>query len=230
MRNELKTSTMHELVRENITLYYEQEKQAAHAVLCAVEADLNRIAAQLTITTHPRVHLFVYDELPTLHEKYEVLYGRKPAEWVVGTCEGNIILLVSPANPGEEHDFDSLVKVALHEMVHIYNQQLNASMFMWIDEGLASFLSKQNPEEYGYVIEYHPTFEEMQTNDSSIFADAEGYALSYFYIAHLFDVFGWDAVLTLAKTNDCMMAFSRSAQDVYADWIQSLFAKGSFGT
>jgi len=76
------------------------------------------------------VGLAKYDGLPTLHEKYEILYGHKPAEWVVGTCTGNIILLVSPANPGEDHDFDSLVKVALHEMVHIYNQQLNASMLM----------------------------------------------------------------------------------------------------
>jgi len=112
MRNNLKTSTMNKLVRENLTLYYEQEKQAARAVLYALETERNRIAAQLTITTHLMVHLFVYDGLPTLHEKYEVLYGRKPAEWVVGTCEGNIILLVSPANPGEGHDFDSLVKYA----------------------------------------------------------------------------------------------------------------------
>jgi len=225
MRNNLKTSIMHELVRENLTLYYEQEKQAAHAVLYALETGRNRIAAQLVIAMHPMVHIFVYDDLPTLHEKYEVLYGRKPAEWVVGTCEGNIILLVSPANPGEDHDFDSLVDVALHEMAHIYNQQLNASMFMWIDEGLATFLSNQNPENYGYKIEYCPTFEEMQTNDSTVFADAEGYALSYFYIAYLVNTFGWDAVLTLAKTNDYMMAFSRSAQNVYADWIQSLHAK-----
>ena len=223
MQSNLKTSTMHELVRENLTLYYEQEKQAAHAVLYALETERNRIATQLAITTHLMVHLFVYDDLPTLHEKYEVLYGRKPAEWVVGTCEGNIILLVSPANPGEGHDFDSLVKVALHEMAHIYNQQLNSSMLMWIDEGLATFLSNQNPEDYGYKIDYHPTFEEMQTNDSTVFANAEGYALSYFYIAYLVSTFGWDAVLTLAKTNDYMMAFSRSAQDVYVDWIQSLY-------
>jgi len=36
MQNNLKTSNMNELVRENLTLYYEQEKQAAHAVLYTV--------------------------------------------------------------------------------------------------------------------------------------------------------------------------------------------------
>jgi len=91
-----------------------------------------------------------------------------------------------------------------------------------INEGLATYLSNQNPKDYGYKIEYHPTFEDMQTNDSTVFADAEGYALSYFYIAYLVNTFGWDTVLTLAKTSNYMMAFSRSAQDVYADWIQSL--------
>ena len=218
MLEKLKTQHIVEAPLSNITIYHEQEQSAAQAVIDLLITENPKIASQLTLTAPPQIHLFIYDHLQTLHEKYEVLVNRKPAEWVVGTCENNIILTVSPANPGDDHDFTSIMQVAIHEMVHVYNQQLNPAMPLWIDESLATYLSNMNPRSYNYQIEYIPTYEEMQLNDSEAFANAGGYELSYFYIEFLCNTYGWDAVIKLVRTSDYMQAFSLSPQDVYEKW------------
>jgi len=219
----LQTSHMNQFIGKHMTVFYEQEKSAAQAVFDTLNTKILSIAQDLHLCAldvrhTPMIYVFIYDDLKTMHEKYKILVKKTPDEWVVGTCEDNTILLVSPANPGDDHDFDSIVMVAIHEIVHIYNHLLNPDMSLWMDEGIATYLSNMNPREFGYQCETIPSMEALQTKDASVFADIEGYPLSYLYIEFLTKVFGWDAVVELARTNDFEKAFSQSERSIYEQW------------
>jgi hypothetical protein len=120
-------------------------------------------------------------------------YGMNPDMQGSYAYSGNHrIQMVSPHKPTSqlEVDYSQRVLIALHEYVHLVNDEINPNMPSWLDEGIAVY---RGPHElYTYVcqnlfpFEQMPAFRELeQTYDSVPAADLFAYAVVDF-IAHEF--------------------------------------------
>jgi hypothetical protein len=96
-------------------------------------------------------------------------------------------------------------------------------MPLWMDEGLATYLSGQKPREDLYSTSYFvPSIKQTHTQSPIEFSEIGGYDFAYTYVEYLDSEFGWDNVLTYAKTNDFIRAFGKTESAVYDEWIEFL--------
>ncbi len=100
------------------------------------------------------------------------------------------IQMVSPRNPTAllEGDYSQRVLIAVHEYVHLVNNDINPNMPLWLNEGVAVFVGPHDL--YTYVcqnmfpFEQIPSFREMEKSYESVSAaDLFTYALVDF-VAH----------------------------------------------
>jgi hypothetical protein len=225
----LETRGMNRLTGEYITVFFESEEAAARAVFELAEAESRRIANALGFDNPQNVNIFVYDNQSTMQaRRFGWLVLLLNLDWFVGTNRGADVLVTSPANPGSVHDWDVIMSVVIHEMVHAYNYLLNPNMRLWIDEGLAGYLSGQSPHGWLSVPQWPiPTMEEMRTSNPIRFNNINGYPFSYTFIEYLHATYGWEAVLTVARTNNFDEAFGKDESAIYDGWVE--FLKDSYG-
>lgn len=202
----LKTKNMNVLEGEYVTVYYEKEEAAARDVFALANTESELIANALGFRSPQDINVYIYDFQSTFQtKKYGLIALVLNLDWYICDNRGKDVLLTSPANPGEVHDYDNNKFAAIHEMVHAYNSILNANMSLWINEGLR----------------------QTHTSNPVTFSNMGGYDFAHTYIEFLDKTFGWDNVLLLAKTNDYMKAFGKSETVVYEDWINFLRANYS---
>ena len=220
----LKTSNMNELKGEYITVYYETEEMAAKDVFELANAESERIARILGFDQPQNITMYIYDQQSTFQtKKYGLIALLLNLDWYIGDNRGTNVMLTSPANPGKVHDYDNNKYASIHEMVHAYNSILNKNMSLWVNEGLAGYLSNQTPEYNVYgARNFAPTINQMHTSNPVEFSNMSGYQFSYTYIEYLETAFGWDNVLRLAKTNDYINAFGKDENTVYNGWVEFL--------
>lgn len=221
----LKTNGMKELRGEYITVYYETEEAAAMDVFKLADSESERIATALGFDSPQDINMYIYDHQSTLQiKKYGLIVLLLNLDWYIGDNRGTNVILTSPANPGKAHDYDNNKYASIHEMVHAYNSLLNKDMSYWIDNGLAGYLSNQNPHDNNYKVSRIPTIEEMQTSNPVTFANIGGYELSYIYIEYLSNTFGWESVLVFAKTADYMESFGKDEATIYDGWVEYAYS------
>ncbi|OQB23420.1 MAG: hypothetical protein BWY11_01885 [Firmicutes bacterium ADurb.Bin182] len=219
----LKTGGMQTLRGNYITVYYETEYAAARDVFELADAQSERIANALGFDAPQDIRMYIYDRQSTFQtKKYGLAALLLDLDWYIGDNKGTNVLLTSPANPGKVHGYDAVVQASVHEMVHAYNSILNKRMPLWINEGLALYLSNGDPREDLYTTSYVPGLEQTHTSDPVEFSNMGGYDFAHTYIEYLDKTFGWDSVLYLAETNDYEKAFGMSEDDVYTGWIEFL--------
>ena len=144
-------------------------------------------------------------------------------DWYIGDNEGTNVLLTSPANPGKAHDYDSVKSASIHEMVHAYNAILNKDMPLWVNEGIALYLSNGDPRVDLYSTSHSiPSLEQTHISNPIEFSNIRGYDFAYTYIEYLDAVYGWENVLTFAGTKDFMKAFGKDESAIYDGWIKFL--------
>ena len=230
----LETRGMNRLKGEYVTVFYEREAAAARAVFDLAEAESGRIAHSLDFSSPQHINIFIYDHQRTMQARqYGWLVLLLNVDWFVGHNRGTNVLLTSPANPGSVHDWDSMLQVAIHEIVHAYNYILNNNMPLWINEGIATYLSNQNPRELGFIIPMEafyqgaiPTPEDTRTSNRIRFSGMAGYQFSFTFIEYLHETFCWDSVLTLARTNSFEEAFGKDENAIFEGWVE--FVKDNY--
>lgn len=217
----LKTGGMKTFDGKYVKVYYEKEEAAAKDVFELADVESSRIANALGFDSPQDINIYIYDQQSTFQtKKYGLIALLLNLDWYVGDNRGTNVMLTSPANPGKMHDYEDNKQTSIHEMVHAYNSIVNKNMPLWINEGLAGYLSKQNPHEYDYKAWYIPTIKEMQTSNPVTFSNIGGYPLSYIYIEYLNGAYGWDSLLTLAKTNIFEDTFGKDESEIYDEWIK----------
>lgn len=220
----LKTPGMSELQGKYVTVYYEKEEAAATDVFVLAESESKRIADKLGFASPQDINLYIYDKQSTLQtKKYGLIVLLLNQDFYIGDNRGTNVILTSPTNPGDGHDYMSVRGAAVHEMVHAYNYLLNPNTSLWVKEGLATYLADQKPPEDLYDTSYFiPSIKQTHVINPITFNRIGGYTFAYTYIEYLDRVFGWDNFLTYAETGDFESAFGMDEQGVYDGWIDFL--------
>lgn len=220
----LKTKGMNIIKGEFVELYYEAEKDAAEDVFELADLQAEKISAKLGFTTKQNIKIYVYDNQSTMQtKKYGYIAPCLSLSWYIGDNIGTDVILTSPANPGQDHDYDSVRYAVPHEIVHAYVSVVNPKIKLWLTEGMALYLSNGQPFYKRYLQSIHiPSYKDIQTSNPIKFSDIGGYSLAHIYIEYLEKEYGWGSVLELIRSENYEEVFSKSENDIYIEWIEYL--------
>lgn len=207
-----------------INVYYEEEEEAAKDIYFLVEDTAKIISEKLGFLTKQDVSIYVYDNQKTMQtKKYGLLTPILKLDWYIGDNIGTDVILTSPANPGNEHSYNSVKFAVLHEMVHAYTSILNPRLKLWLKEGVALYLTNGEPFHPSYLNSIIiPSYSDIQTSNPVKFANIGGYTLAHIYIEYLDVTYGWETVLELIKEEDYLKVLGVSKEEIYKEWVEYL--------
>jgi hypothetical protein len=143
--------------------------------------------------------------------------------WHIGDSHNGNIMMLSPNTPIKAHTHDSILTATLHELVHSITYRINSDLSYFWDNGLATYLAGQFPDQEHYDINKIPSIDDMHTENGLKFGEMGGYAYSYFYIQYLDQTYGWDKIVAYAKGDvDYEDIFNKSEEEIYEEWVQYL--------
>lgn len=217
----LKTSDMKMLNGNWVNVYYETEEAAAQDVFQYADDATEDIAKKLGFNEKQDINVYIYDYQSTMQKKkYGFIAPLLNLDWYIGDNIGTNVILTSPANPGEVHDYDNNKYAVLHEIIHAYISVTNENIDLWLTEGVALYLSNGAPF-YKDYIDYNgiPTYKNTCSNNPLTFSNCGGYTFAHTYIEYLDLTYGWEKVLTLIETEDYDECFGKSKEEIYDEWV-----------
>lgn len=221
----LANAKMSVFVGDWVNVYYETEKEAARDTFELADERAGELAGLLGLTTKQNIRIYIYDDQKTMKaKKYGFIATFLNLDWYIGDNIGTNVILTSPASQVKGHTYDTIRGAVLHEIVHAYNYVLNKDMTYWIDNGLAGYLSGQNPgniKNYGTI----PTLEQTRLKGLLApvkFAEFNGYQFSYNYIEYLDKTYSWDKIKEFIISGDYVTAFGVSEEEIYNEWVKSI--------
>lgn len=160
-----------------------------------LEGNYSRITSDLNADLGFKVKVYLYKDINTFHKAI----GQIDApDWVVGAAFGNDIQMVSPLRPGRIHNYDSLIKVVVHEFTHVVIKNISSPEVIipqWLNEGVATYEAKQTDQLYGIGklirLDRIPSIETLESNSSyDAMSDNKLYQFSYTLAEFIINKYG----------------------------------------
>ena len=210
---------------ERIRLYYlPGDEKGANEVFDLLNAKSDEIYKKMNFTNPEQIEVNLYPtqwQLAIREAGFATLIIAP--QWHIGDSHDGNIMMVSPYTPVRVHTHDSILLATLHELVHSIVFHINPELSYFWDNGLATYLSGQTPEEGMLSSMPVPSIADMHTDNGLVFGNMGGYAFSYDYIEFLEQTYGWDKVVAYASGNgDYEAVFGFSEEEIYGQWVQSL--------
>lgn len=111
-----------------------KDKECLDELVRNLESNFDRVTNDLGHKPQKRIRVNIYPDIENFHI---AIKEPNAAAWVVGSVVGDEIYMVSPLNPGEYHNYDSIMKVLIHEFTHVLTAQINSSLCyrqVWLSE------------------------------------------------------------------------------------------------
>jgi hypothetical protein len=208
---------------KNIHLYYQlgDEKGAKEVFeLLKDKSDEIRNRMNFKNSVPTKVYLYKTQNQLVIREAGFITLTFAPS-WHIGDSHKGNIMMVSPYTVVKGHTHDSILKATLHELVHSIVYQMNPKLSYFWDNGLATYLAQQEPQEREINSMPIPTLRDMHTENGLKFGEMGGYAYSYKYIEYLDQTYGWEKVAAYASgKGDYEDVFQKSEEDIYRDWCK----------
>ena len=211
---------------KNFIIYYSKsDKKSVKDIAKVLDDSYYRITSQLECKPNKIFTVKIYPNLQDFHNGI----GEPNAEsWVVGTCIGDEIDMVSPLNPSRTLSYNDILQVAPHEFTHIITRNINpkALNIQWLCEGIATYEAKQMPEEVKKAIAEYveqnkvPSLDKLETYQ---FQQLGGYAFSYTIIEYIVKTYGYEPLIAFIKRpDDYKNAFGISKEEFEIGWMYFL--------
>ncbi len=128
----------------------------------------------------------------------DIFFGEKTKDWLVGTVRNGAIYIFNPEVFEREssHQKIEFWKTLKHEYCHIYYNQITRSIYpVWLNEGLAGYIS-------GKKLNYEGKPKNYFLDVISYFYNHESkvYLIGQFWVEHLINKFGSKKLIELIKT------------------------------
>ena len=194
-----------------------------------LENNYSRIMNILGARTVKRIDVKVYPDIKSFHVASK--YPDAP-DWLVGTCYGEELLMVSPLNPGSVHTYQSLMQVIVHEFVHlaVFYARGDKGMIRiptWLNEGFAQYEAGQINDRIRKSVESSlagqavPTWTQLEKSSAMEFGNMNGYGLSVTIVEFLVVKYGMDKLVLLIKEPENLESiYGLSKDSLEKRWIQ----------
>lgn len=207
----------------NICLYYQPgDEKGANEIFGVLKDKADEIRTKMDFKSDIPTQVYLYKSQAQLaiREAGFITLFFAPS-WYIGDSHNGNIMMVSPYTPVKGHTHDTIVNATLHELVHSIVYKVNPSLSYFWDNGLATYLSEQKPEEEHINSMPVPTLEDMHTDNGLTFSQMGGYAFSYNYIEYLEKTYSWEKVVAYAsRKGNYEEIFNKSEENIYKDWCR----------
>lgn len=169
----------------NIEIQYSDENEP-----CVLELMNQALIAYETITNlfklknyDRKIIIYLYNSVEELHQD---VFGEKREEWEVALDDGHGNLkLVTPLNPGEEHSYSDIMKIAQKSIADIILNDNFDDIPDWLD--ITTYLFGLNDSKTTY------SYKNLNINNVTSFSDA------YFITLSLINIYGINKIIKLYK-------------------------------
>ncbi len=219
----LKPLGAREYANKDVVVYYQPgDESGARDAFDLVTSDIGRIKAAMKFESAKPLEIYVYKTQSSLAIRKAGFATLLIApSWFIGESVHGVIRIVSPNASVKGHTHDTILNGIIHEVVHSINYYKNPRLSYFWDNGLATYLAHQEPEEGFVSFTSLPSFEDLHTSNAIKFGNMGGYAYSYSYVEYLDKVYGWDSIIAFASgEKDYVQAFGKSEQELYARWAE----------
>lgn len=216
---------MRKTTQHFIINYTEADKTCIGQVTGILENSYCAITRTFNQELKNRLNIEIYSEHHQLLNALGFVDGPK---WIRGGIHTNKILLASPLNPPYGSNFNSVIKTAVHEFIHIILRHINDDLPRWLDEGIASYEAKDNSDDWirrtvsaGIQNNSIPTFDDLNTGkDFEAFFNRDGYQYSYTIVESIVHYFGYEKLNEFIRMPDnCHEIFNITLVELQNKWI-----------
>ncbi|MBN2851309.1 MAG: hypothetical protein JXQ23_01080 [Clostridia bacterium] len=205
----------------NIILYYQAKgEQGAIEVFTLLKEKAEEIRSKMNVQSDKPTKVFLYQSQFQLAIREAGLITMTFApSWHIGDSHNGNIMMVSPYTIVKGHTHETILNATLHELVHSIVFTLNSDLPYFWDNGLATYLSAQEPTKAELGSWPIPAMNEMHTENGLTFSNMGGYAYSYKYIEFLDKTYGWEKVLEFSSGSmDYSEVFGKTEKELYDEW------------
>lgn len=210
-----------EYANTDVVVYYQPgDERGAREIFDLVANNIAGIKARMKYESDKPLEIYAYktqSRLVMTEAGFAALLIAP--SWFIGNSRWGVIRMVSPNTKVKGHTHDTILNGTLHEVVHSINYYKNPHLSYFWDNGLATYVANQKPEQGSVSFASLPSFEDVQTNSALRFGNMGGYAYSYSYIEYLEKTYGWDSIMAFASgEKDYQQAFGKSELEIYTEW------------
>ena len=120
------------------------------------------------------------------------------------------------------HNYQSILNVIAHEFIHTVNNKINNNCNIWIDEGIALYLSNGDKSK-DILKKYNiPNIEIFNVNNVSTFNEENGYIFADKIIEYVYNKYGKNKVIELIKNNNYENVLNKNIKEIYKEWVNYL--------
>lgn len=190
-----------------------------------LESNYERIAKDLQVTLDEKIKVTIY---PNISEFHKAIGMEDAEDWLVGLARNGEIMMVSPLNPGSVHNYESLMKVIVHEYTHILVENIKSNTAAYLNEGIAVVEANQINENSKYYLkevakaDKLPSIDEMQNNYSKL---EQPYEVSGGFVDFIVNKYGYDKIIDLIKEpDDIENIIGSTKEEIIAKWSEYILS------
>lgn len=190
-----------------------------------LESNYDRIANDLNVTLDKKINVTIY---PNINEFHKATGYIDAEDWLVGFARDGEIFMVSPLNPGSIHNYESLMKVIVHEYTHILVEKINKNTDIYLNEGIAVVEANQidiNTKVYlkeTASLNKLPKLDEMKNNYSEL---EQPYLISGGFVDFIIENNGYAKVIDLIKNPDNIeKIIGLSKEEIILKWREYILS------
>lgn len=201
-------------------LYFDKkEEQILGELIDLLESKYIDLSKKLTCSTNA-ITVNIY---PTLDKFHAALNLKDAPEWVVGKSADNCIIeVISPLAHHNIYNYDDIVKIFVHELVHLFVNYVSPNALPVFTEGLATYEADQNYLEVAFAHIINAAkgrylnfndFCSMKPNNKFL------YSYSYMFTKFIIKTYGYNIFLLYLKDKNYFFDKGKSS---YNYWLESL--------
>lgn len=201
----------------------QKDESCLNDLINKLESNYPKVCKDLAYNPTSKVEIKIYPDPKTYH--LAIGYPNASDSLVCNSSDSNTFKMVSPLNPGPNQNYQSMIKVAVHELAQIEALRINWKIPAWLREGIATYEAKQmNPNRRKYIATFirHnqiPTLNVLEPDMNN----TANLSWSYTVVEFATKQYGIGKLpLWIKNCGDVPKTFSVSWEDFYRKWVTFL--------
>lgn len=185
----------------NVVIFHQDENDDTLSQINEMLGNTRNSVESYFQRTFDKRTLYVYrNQKEFQRQKHPIVTTFLKLDWYIGDNIGERALIVSPNTKVTVHTYQSIINAIPHEYIHTVVYSINKKCPLWLNEGLALYLSnRHNASTSKMTI---PPIGILKSNNSLYFEKHNGYLYADKFVEYVESKYGHSKVIELVNTGD----------------------------